>query len=56
MKYLLQIKLCQYREKSKHLKHGVKKQFMKKDKDVWKSSDKSIPQKLQRCILKLTSQ
>ena len=49
MKYQYKIRLCQYQEKFKLLKHSVKNQFMNKDKDVWSNLDRNLPQLLQKC-------
>lgn len=55
MRLLHKMKPSQYQEKSKHSKHGVKKQCMSKDKSAYNSSDQNIPQQSQKCIQKLTS-
>lgn len=56
MTFLNKMKMLQYPKKSKHTKHGVKKQFMKKDKNVFNSSDRNTLQQLPRCTLKYNSQ
>lgn len=56
MTCLNKIKMLLYPKKLRHLKHGVKKQFMKKDKNVFNSSDQNIRQQLPICTLKYNNQ
>lgn len=56
MTFLNKMKMLQYPKKSRHTKHGVKRQFMKKDRNVLNSLDRNILQQLPRCTLKYNSQ
>lgn len=48
--------MSQYQKRSRHIKHGVKKQFMKKDKNVYNNSGLNTLQQWPICIQKYNSQ
>ena len=56
MIFLSKMKMLQYQKKSRLTKHGVKNQFMKKDKNVCNNSGLNTLQQCPICIRKYNSQ
>lgn len=56
MTFLYKMKMLQYQKRSRLTKHGVKKQFMKKDKNVYNNSGLNTLRQWLRCIQKYNSQ